>query len=350
MPVKPRGSSWQATVHHKGERYRKDFSTKADAEVWEAEVKLALAKGLPLTTSGDVKPTTPTLAEFFKTIVRPYWAPQKAAETSIKNGEQVIACLGPEREVSTLSIHDADKVREHFRAKGRSEATVNRKLAALSLIFKFAYQRGYIPVKPIAGLTKERDSGRRRIISSEEEARMLAWCDLMGECDFKDYLVVSIDTGFRRGEVTKMVPSEVEPGMVTTYDTKGGGDRTVPLTPRADEVLRTRCLGKRRDEKLFPYEPRWLLDRWYKMAKAIGINVSTDEDFVPHALRHTFVTRLLRAGVDIETVRQLAGHKNITTTQIYAKSSPEYKALAIQRLSSYTPQPVNATPHATSVA
>lgn len=282
--------------------------------------------------------------------MRPYWAPQKSGPTSIKNGEQVIEVLGPHREVSTLTIHDADLVRAAFRAKGRSEATVNRKLAALSLIFKFAHQRGYIAVKPIAGLTKERDSGRRRVVSPEEEAAMLAWCDLMGERDFKDYLIVSLDTGFRQGEVRKMVASEVEEGMVTTYDTKGGGDRSVPLTARAAEVLRLRCLGKRRDEKLFRYEKRWLLDRWYKMAKAIGIDPYKDEDFVPHCLRHTFVTRLLRAGVDIETTRQLAGHRNITTTQIYAKSSPEYKALAIQRLSSYTPGPQSLTPQATSVA
>ena len=45
MSVNPRGSSWQATVHHQGERHRRDFQTKAEAQAWEAATKAALLRG-----------------------------------------------------------------------------------------------------------------------------------------------------------------------------------------------------------------------------------------------------------------------------------------------------------------
>ena len=45
MPVTKRGSSWQATVNHKGQQHRKDFPTKPDAERWHAETKADLLAG-----------------------------------------------------------------------------------------------------------------------------------------------------------------------------------------------------------------------------------------------------------------------------------------------------------------
>ncbi len=45
LSVTQRGSSWQASVSHKGKRWRKDFPTKADALVWEAETKAAILRG-----------------------------------------------------------------------------------------------------------------------------------------------------------------------------------------------------------------------------------------------------------------------------------------------------------------
>ncbi len=54
--------------------------------------------------------------------------------------------------------------------------------------------------------------------------------------------------------------------------------------------------------------------------------------FTPHDMRRTFITRLLEQGVDINTVRQLAGHSNISTTTRYDYRDDDMKAKASQRL------------------
>lgn len=54
--------------------------------------------------------------------------------------------------------------------------------------------------------------------------------------------------------------------------------------------------------------------------------------FTPHDMRRTFITRLLEQGVDINTVRQLAGHSDISTTASYDHHGDEAKVMASQRL------------------
>ena len=54
--------------------------------------------------------------------------------------------------------------------------------------------------------------------------------------------------------------------------------------------------------------------------------------FTWHCLRHTFISRLVMAGVDLRTVQELAGHKTISMTVRYAHLAPEHNQAAIEKL------------------
>lgn len=329
MPIKQRGSSWQAAVSHKGKRYRKDFPTKHEAELWAAQLKADLLAGRVI----EDKPVTKemTLQELFNVVYETRWKGTKGEKTAQINGQHVVDLLGSERPVSSLNYEDTLTIKREVAKWKRSDATINRKLAAFSTMCKEAFRMEKLPKLFPIQLIKEKNH-RVRFYEGDEISKMLAWCNDMGEQELHDYIIVSLDTGFRQGEVLKIVKRDVlESDDLWTFDTKAGDNRDVPLTARVKEILKRRAADCRHlDEKLFKQKPRWYRDHWKQMQSDLGM--SDDRNYVPHVLRHTFATNIL-LHTDIRTAQELLGHKRIETTQRYAKTSAERKRLAIERLS-----------------
>src|SRR5262249_31929882 len=114
--------------------------------------------------------------------------------------------------------------------------------------------------------------------------------------------------------------------------TKNGDDADQPLIPALAEALRDYVKGRDPAEPLFP--------RWGRGAKMLRVDLRAAE--IPyetaegvadlHALRHTFCTDLIEAGVDIKTAHVLMRHKSIEMTMGYAKTDDARKVEAIGRL------------------
>jgi integrase len=77
---------------------------------------------------------------------------------------------------------------------------------------------------------------------------------------------------------------------------------------------------------------------WWTALEKAGI-----EDFTFHGMRHTFGSRLGMAGVDLRTIQELMGHKDIKMTMRYSHPTPEHKKKAVQILdrvtSNFTTEP-----------
>lgn len=340
MPVTKRGASWQATVNHKGQRLRKDFPTKPEAELWHAQTKADLLAGrLPSGETPKEAVKVNTLEDLIQHTFKARWRGTKAETERMQAARFCVNVLGADRDVATLNPSDPVEIKETLRDMERSDATINRKLSALSTMMKEALDLGWLKSKFSVGLLKERAT-RVRFIDEAEEVKMLAWCDRMGEPVFKAYLMLSLDTGFRRGEVLKIIKQDVGNENLWTYDTKSGRNREVPLTTRAKASLAWLAQPINDPKaKVVKLEKHHIRDKWDKMKYSMGL--TNDDQFIPHVMRHTFVTRLLHRGVDIKTVQELAGHLRIETTQRYAQTSPARKVQAIAVLD---------VPHATRVA
>lgn len=180
------------------------------------------------------------------------------------------------------------------------------------------------------------DARRLRILNETETAALLTF--EWKSADLHDMILLSLDCGPRAGELVHLLREscDAESGAIRIYkgsrantSTKGGASRLVfagQLYPEAREMLRRRLSSPGDGPYLFPgrdgraRDVNSLSRAMRRIATRLGLNDEVDDPrnlVVWHTLRHTFATRMLEAGVDVYTLKELLGHASVTTTEIY---------------------------------
>lgn len=138
------------------------------------------------------------------------------------------------------------------------------------------------------------------------------------------------NTGLRRNEALNLRMSDVKGEVLHVESleespTKSRRWRSVPLNDAAREAIA--ALG--------PREREWVLPRTNPVSLSRAFAACARRAALPgslHTLRHTFVSHLVMAGVDLATVQKIAGHATITTTMRYAHLSGDHAKRAVARI------------------
>ncbi|WP_377287898.1 tyrosine-type recombinase/integrase [Rhizobium sp. SG2393] len=205
-----------------------------------------------------------------------------------------------------------DDAVSRLKEAGNSNATVNRKLSALSKLLRKAYRMGDIGPLPEFTRQKERQ-GRIRFLEQEEEERLFSAIGAMSDI-FRRLCIFLVDTGARFGEALGLRWNDIHGRMATFWITKSGRSRSVPLTERAQKAIA--ASGGRSLGPFYGIDRQQFRKTWLKARQQIGL--SHDKDLVPHVLRHTCASRLVRGGIDIRRVQMWLGHQTLTMTMRYA--------------------------------
>jgi integrase len=247
--------------------------------------------------------------------------------------------LLPLTDITRTALVDME---EHFRQHGNTDATINRKLSALSKMLHVAYEHGWVSTLPVMHRKKE-GRGRIRYFSVEEERAILALCYEWGKADHGDCIQVLLDTGMRPSEVFNLEKRDInfQHNLIHIFENKTDHPRSLPMTKRVRAILLTRTTTR---SKPFPYEGRWLDYVWTRVRVTLGMQ--DDEQFVPYACRHTCATRLLQRGFTLPELQKWLGHKSLTMTMRYAHLSPTALLKGAQLLEQEVP---HATPFTGSV-
>ena len=158
------------------------------------------------------------------------------------------------------------------------------------------------------------------------------------------------NVGARVSESTDLRVGDVQVGLrdgrhaLVTLHGKGGKIRQCPLLPDTERVLAELVDGRAASAAVFlsrfgrPYTRFGV----YRLVERCANQVPalSGRSITPHVLRHTAASEMVRAGVDINTVRALLGHASIDTTNIYAEIDLEMKAKAVALCDTAEPGPI----------
>jgi integrase len=338
MSLYQREKSWYYDFMYRGQRYRgcigpvsktiaKEIMTKKKAEAVEGRYELPSKKPSPL----------------FEVMAKEYMAYYQANRRplSVRRHEMAYRALqvtfGHQR-LADISSLDIERYKRQRKETGVGEVTINRELAFLKNLFSKAVEWGKAGDNPVKKVRLYReDNARTRFLSDEEEANLLANCGPQ----LKPLVVTALHTGFRASELLSLSWQDVDfrRGVVTVRAgyAKNGEGRSVPLNDTLTMVLKSAKVSKINEEKVFCNQ-RGQPYRSFRTAFERAVKQAGIADFTFHDLRHTFASRLVMAGVDLPTVKELMGHKHITMTLRYAHLSSDHKQAAVRKLDQTPPK------------
>ena len=212
-----------------------------------------------------------------------------------------------------------------------AKATINRELALLKNMFTKAVEWNLATSNPVkkVKLFIERPMQLRVLDNREFNKLYNSASDFL-----KPVLIVAINTGMRLGEILRLKWQDVnfKDGFIAVWETKNHESRNIPINKTLKDALGSLRENSSSEPEYLFCHPDGKPVKSIKKAFWGALRRAEINKCRFHDLRHTFATRLVMAGVDIVTVKELMGHKDIRMTMRYSHPTPEHKKQAVERL------------------
>lgn len=312
---------------------KKSVGTKTSAEEYLTKVKEEVRKrklGLKPSVR-DQERQRLTVAD----LLERYWpefAGQKSARVAKTYSEAWKRDLG-RMSAHEVTAHDILQWQREQELKGLEGGTINRYTSHIRKVFNLAIRDYLMETNPCGNgrvPAKKEGAPRDRVVTLEEERALLAE---LSPIDRSAYIVCCY-SGMRQSEALGLKRPDVDfqAKMARLHDPKAGKPQTVNLSAPVLEALE--FAASQHDSQLFfpgrngkPMSGKQLTVRLKAAAEKLGF-----EGILWHTLRHTFVTRAGRGGVDIDTLQGLARHATIVQTSRYFHSGNDARQGAVEQL------------------
>jgi len=338
MGIYRKGENYYIDYYVNGERKRECISPdKRLTETVLKKRKVEIAEGRYLNIKKKEKISFEEFSEEFLTL---HSKPNKKSWQSDFYNLKNIAPFFKGKNLYEITVHDIErfKVARSKQVIGRFKAarsklvkpsTVNRNLATIKTLFNKAVEWGKLEESPARKVKFLREpEGRLRYLEKEEIQKLL----FNSSDRIRPIITLAVFTGMRRGEILKLKWYDIDfqRGIIYLLDTKNGAKREVFMN---DLVKRTLLKVPKH-----PESPYVFCDNsgktYHDIRKSFwtALKKSGILNFRFHDLRHTFASQLVMSGIDINTVRELLGHKDIRMTLRYSHLSQDYKRRAVDIL------------------
>ncbi len=334
--TKNAAGNWKAIIRKTGwPTTIKTFRTKRDAQDWARRTEDEMVRGVYIDRAPSEKMTLRAAVSRYLAEVSPTKGSgaERRERTTAKPILEALGDYSLAAVTSNLIANYRDQrlaARSPKTGKLLSGNTVRLELALLSHVFTIAIQEWRIGLvqNPVALTRKPRlPKSRDQRITREEEASLFAECAKHSNPMLPWVVALAVETGMRKGEIASLRRSHVDLKRRVVYlpETKNGGERSVPLTRKAAEVLEEALQyplrpidtdlifwGDARDPVSGQRKPYDFTEAWEKARDRAGLS-----GLHFHDLRHEAVSRLVEAGLSDQEVAAISGHKSMQMLKRY---------------------------------
>ena len=274
----------------------------------------------------DIRTWQQAMDYTFKT--RHSWRHGNGAKTSAINCNHFTRLRGSSFPVRKITQPIISQVCIELEDEGKSDATINRVVSAVSTVLNHCAFDGLIESAPKFRRRTESEGRVLWYTKNEVDKMCLLSTELFMREDLRDVIMFGAYTGMRQGEILKirkkdidLVSNKIHVGGVPTQQTKAKNWRAIPIHDKIMDIVISRCSqSSRSDVQLFGDEWRDK-DQLLRAFKKVNRLIPKEDSYVFHTLRHSYATWLAEAGVPIRSIMALCGHKRIETTLRYAKAT-----------------------------
>ena len=223
----------------------------------------------------------------------------------------------------------------HLKELHQSTNSINRKISSLKSFYKYLLIEEKIDYNPTDTIQSLKKPQKLPVFFREDDIDTVISQTNQAPSDFNQLrkgiiLEILYQTGIRRAELLNLKDSNFNFFSLTLrVSGKGNKQRIIPISESLKEVIQQYLTIKKQlfgetetfivTDKGEPAYPNFI----YRIVKESMGMVSTQEKRSPHVMRHSFASSLLNNGADINAVKELLGHANLSATQIYTHTSFE---------------------------
>lgn len=234
-------------------------------------------------------------------------------------------------DLSKVNAGDLQNYANHLSACGKSDSTVSRITASLRCYYRFLVKEGIANNNPTDKLTaKKAEKKLPGILTSNEIVLLLSQANGTDFKSIRDKAMLELlyATGIKVSELIELNISDINLSIGILHLKKGEKERIIPIYPDAVRSLSNYIVNVRPaivieedEERLFTNMSGHNLSRqgFWKIIKHYAATAGITKEITPNTLRHSFAAHLLENGAKLSDIKEMLGHSDISSTQVYAR-------------------------------
>ncbi len=251
--------------------------------------------------------------------------------------QQFAIFLRTEEQVEKLDEISSPMIRSwlvKMMEEGIDPRSINRKITSLKTFFKYSMKNGWITINPMLKVVSPKVPKKLPVYVEAQKMDFL-----LDSTEFpagfegtRDRLILELfyGTGMRRAELLSLLMEDLDVHQKQLKVTgKRNKQRIIPLHDSLLDLfrqyleLRNPIVGNDALVFVTPQGKPLYPELVYRLVKKQLSKVSTQSKRSPHVLRHSFATEMLNQGADLNAIKEILGHANLSATQVYTHNSIE---------------------------